>query len=129
MVKDMLLQILDGNNLKEYRLENFNKEYITFGRNSEQDIVLKNINVLRQHGYIKRIGNEWYIFDNKSTKGIWLNEKMISSSILKNGDVVFLNREKSEATKFTIINDNMIPVIDRGQNNRSINRYFRMITD
>lgn len=98
MVKDVLLQILDGNNLKEYRLENFNKEYITFGRNSEQDIVLKNINVLRQHGYIKRIGNEWYIFNNKSTKGIWLNEKMISSSILKNGDVVFLNREKSEAT-------------------------------
>ncbi len=54
---------------------------------------------------------------------------MISSSILKNGDAVFLNREKSEATKFAIVNDNMTPVIDRGQNNKSINRYFRMITD
>ncbi len=55
MVKDILLQILDGNNLKEYRFENFNKEYITFGRNSEQDIVLKNIHVSRKRGHIKKL--------------------------------------------------------------------------
>ena len=61
------------------------------------DLVIRNENVSRNHAIIERSGGSFFVKDNNSTNGTYLNGKRITPNIrqeLKNGDrVVFANEE------------------------------------
>ena len=77
---------------KEYILESFNKDAITFGRDDGCDIVIKNPKVSGYHGYIYRYNGSWYIQDHNSTNGMLINNMSGVTSELVNGLKITLDR-------------------------------------
>ena len=80
---------------KEYILESFNKDAITFGRDDGCDIVIKNPKVSGYHGYIYRYNGSWYIQDHNSTNGMLINNMSGVTSELVNGLKITLDRTSS----------------------------------
>lgn len=70
-------------------LSSFNKDVITFGRNSKNDIVLSSSLVSREkHGEFVKVNDRWTIRDCKSTNGLICNDVYISSKDVMDGDFV-----------------------------------------
>ncbi len=66
---------LAGKELSEVPLD---KDTTTIGRDSENDIYLKNPSVSRYHAKIIKISDTFYIDDLKSTNGTFVNDKKIA---------------------------------------------------
>lgn len=57
------------------------------GRGTDNHIVLEGDSVSRRHAHFERRGNEWYVVDDGSTNGTYLNEEQVPrDSLLGNGD-------------------------------------------
>ena len=56
-------------------------ERYNFGRSSDNDIVLDDKMVSRDHGYLLVNGNKVYVVDNDSTNGIYVNGKRIQGMV------------------------------------------------
>ena len=69
-------------------LSSFGKGTITFGRNSDCDIVLKSHIVSKLHGSIIKQNGVWTIEDHNSTNGLIYNDKFISNRELVDGDII-----------------------------------------
>lgn len=78
-------------------LDSFHKDVVSFGRQSDNDIVLNHDFVSRVHGVIYREGQEYFIEDLNSTNGIFVNGAHVKKSRLKNGDRVILARSKEDS--------------------------------
>lgn len=80
-----LLLSLDGAFIGEYPIE---KERMTIGRRSTNDIHIDNLAVSGEHASILTIGNDSFLEDLGSTNGTLVNGKMIKKHVLQNSDVI-----------------------------------------
>lgn len=85
----LIITILDGTEeLKQVNLYDFKKEKITFGRNKDNDIVLKSAFVSNFHGYFMVSKGKCTICDNNSTNGLYYNNRQIYEHVLAEEDVI-----------------------------------------
>ncbi|HVU05658.1 MAG TPA: GGDEF domain-containing protein [Polyangiaceae bacterium] len=60
---------------------------VRVGRGADNQIVLEGDSVSRQHAHFERRGNHWYVVDDGSTNGTYVNEKQIvRETILRTND-------------------------------------------
>lgn len=79
------------------------KERISIGRTSDNDIVLENRGVSRKHVQIEFNGDSAIVIDNESLNGTFVNNRKITEEILRDGDVLTIGKYSilyhSEASK------------------------------
>jgi pSer/pThr/pTyr-binding forkhead associated (FHA) protein len=63
------------------------KDIVTIGRREDQDIVLTDGFVSREHAICLHQGNDW-VLQNLSDKGLTINGETSSESIIKHGDMI-----------------------------------------
>jgi len=59
---------------------------VSLGRGLENDIVLEDRRVSRIHARLTKTGGVWTVRDEGSTNGTFVNGRMVSQHVLKNGD-------------------------------------------
>lgn len=88
-----ILSIFDGEEQPYFvDLRQFQKQFVTFGRSPENDIVLKSELVSRQHGYFQLDDNGCTLYDNMSSNGITVNGQRIQTKFLIEGDQIKIDR-------------------------------------
>src|SRR5512143_101442 len=65
---------------------NLAKDEATIGRSNDNDIVLNDFSVSRRHATLRRVNSVWTIHDNQSTNGVRINDKLVSSARVGDGD-------------------------------------------
>lgn len=61
---------------------------ITIGRADDNDITVENLAVSSHHAKIESVGNGYLLTDLKSKNGTFVNDRLVSSLLLKNGDII-----------------------------------------
>jgi pSer/pThr/pTyr-binding forkhead associated (FHA) protein len=82
---------MDGLVLKEIGL---NKDRMTIGRRSSNDIQIDNLAISGEHAVVVTILDDSFLEDLNSTNGTLVNGQPIKKHFLKNGDVVELGKYK-----------------------------------
>lgn len=91
------ITIFDGNSdFYDINLKTYKKDTVTFGRNSDNDIVLNSALVSRHHGYFDLSGGEIKVSDIGSTNGIWVNGVKTMNAVLRKGDILRIDRASQE---------------------------------
>ena len=91
-----IISIFDGGEQPYFvDLRQFQKQFITFGRSPENDIILKSDLVSRQHGYFQLDANGCTLVDNMSSNGITVNGQRIRTKLLVEGDQIKIDRFSS----------------------------------
>lgn len=100
----IILTIFDGQN-RPYvvDLAEFDKEKITFGKRSTNDIVLTSELISQNHGYFVLSRGRCIVYDNDSTNGLFINGEKISSHQLKNGDMIKIDNPDNPLEKGVVI--------------------------
>jgi hypothetical protein len=80
---------MDGVSIKDYPLE---KERITIGRKSSNDIVIDNIAVSGEHAAIITILHDSFLEDLDSTNGLVVNGVATKKHFLQNNDVIEIGK-------------------------------------
>ena len=70
----------------------FDKEVITIGRHSDNDIHIDSLSVSSQHARIVKFHKKYIIEDLDSTNGTFLNKKRISKEKLSDNDVLTIGK-------------------------------------
>jgi pSer/pThr/pTyr-binding forkhead associated (FHA) protein len=100
---------LEGNSFGEYALD---KERMTIGRRTSNDIHIDNLAVSGEHAVIVTIGNDSFLEDLNSTNGTLVNNKPIKKYVLNHGDVMEFGKYQ-----LTYINENQVKsVANTGHN-------------
>ena len=86
-----LVLTLDGVTIREYPLE---KERLTIGRKSHNDIQVDNLAVSGEHAAVITILNDSFMEDLGSTNGTAVNGQVVKKHFLQNGDVIELGKHK-----------------------------------
>ena len=86
-----LVLSLNASVLAEYTLD---KERISIGRKTDNDIQIDNLAVSGQHAAVITILNDSFLEDLDSTNGTFVNSKLIKKHALKNGDVVSIGKHE-----------------------------------
>ncbi|HKB58404.1 MAG TPA: FHA domain-containing protein [Gallionellaceae bacterium] len=86
-----LILSMDGAVLKEYVL---NKERMTIGRKSHNDVVIDNLAVSGEHAAIVTILNDSFLEDLDSTNGVMVNGTQVKKHFLQNNDVIEIGKYK-----------------------------------
>src|SRR5207248_10230944 len=66
------------------------RDRLSIGRLSFNDVVLPYPQVSRQHAELRRIGGQWWIADLHSTNGLQVNSRRVQEHALDSGDRVVL---------------------------------------
>lgn len=74
-------------------LASYQKDEVTFGRSSDNDIVLNSSLVSKKHGHFAFNGESWVVHDDNSTNGIFWNNSKIPSKRLIGGDKLLIGYE------------------------------------
>jgi pSer/pThr/pTyr-binding forkhead associated (FHA) protein len=61
---------------------------VTVGRNQTCDLPIVEPSVSGNHGSIRFEHGAWWVHDNSSSNGTFVNDSQVRDSVLKNGDVV-----------------------------------------
>lgn len=73
--------------VREFKL----KPETRIGRSLENDVVLSDAKVSRHHALVYQQGEEWFVRDLNSYRGVYVNEeRVIESASLKDGDLIRL---------------------------------------
>ena len=80
---------IDGVVIKEMQLT---KDVTTFGRRPYNDITIDNLAVSGEHAQFKLTGNQVVVEDRGSTNGTYVNGQAVTSSLLRDGDVIEIGR-------------------------------------
>lgn len=78
-----------GKKLATYETEN---EQISIGRHPKSDIRIDNLAVSTAHATVKKVMNAYFIEDQGSTNGTFVNEKKITKYELLDGDEVIIGK-------------------------------------
>jgi len=70
----------------------FDKEIITIGRHSNNDIQIDSLSVSSKHARIVKYHGKYLIEDLNSTNGTYLNKKKISKEKLADNDVITIGK-------------------------------------
>ena len=70
----------------------FDKEVISIGRHSDNDIHIDSLSVSSQHARIVKYHKKYIIEDLDSTNGTYLNKKKISKEKLADNDVITIGK-------------------------------------
>ncbi len=112
---------------RTYNIDAFQKEFVSFGRQPDNDIVLNYDFISRVHGVIYREGNDFYIEDTDSTNGIYVNGKRVKKAKLQNGTNVIIARSLYDTNHVQIaVGENVMvqqPAYGQGVN---VNIYNQM---
>jgi adenylate cyclase len=87
-MKYQLIYTLDGEE-KRYLIE---KEKVTLGRFSDNDIPIPDSTVSRYHAEIIKIGDGYILRDLDSKNGTFVNTERVLETFLKDGDVISLGK-------------------------------------
>lgn len=80
----------DAAKIKEYRIEK--GQSLTIGRLDNNDIVIENLAVSGHHAKVDSVDETFLLTDLKSKNGTFVNEQLVNSHWLKNGDVVTIGK-------------------------------------
>lgn len=95
---------------------------IFIGRNEQNDICYDNKVVSSKHAMLSYRGGRWFLQDENSTNGTFVNEKRISKTNLNIGDTVFIMGLK------IVIGKNFIALNNPDGNVRVTNRFQRFVS-
>lgn len=70
------------------------KDVTTTGRSTDSDIFLDDITVSRKHAEIRREGNEFFIHDQGSLNGTYVNRERVEVTKLATGDEIQIGKFK-----------------------------------
>src|SRR5262249_55578129 len=102
IISDQMLQIL-------YDLEgrpqvfNLTGEEAWIGRANDNDVVLNDFSVSRRHAVVRRENDAWVLYDNQSTNGVRVNDRLGPRAAIVSGDEAAIGtfvlrfREEAEA--------------------------------
>jgi pSer/pThr/pTyr-binding forkhead associated (FHA) protein len=65
---------------------------LTIGRRKDNDIVIENLAVSGHHAKIDSVGEAFVLVDLQSKNGSFVNERLVNSHWLKNGDIVNIGK-------------------------------------
>jgi pSer/pThr/pTyr-binding forkhead associated (FHA) protein len=65
---------------------------LTIGRRKNNDVVIENLAVSSHHAKIDSVGDDFVLIDLKSKNGSFVNEQLIDSHWLKQGDVISIGK-------------------------------------
>jgi len=91
-----MLTILLKFNDKVLKTIETDKDTITIGRNADNDIPIDNLSVSKRHATIRYAGGEYFIEDENSTNGTYLNEKLVLKSALAHKDHITIGKHTIE---------------------------------
>jgi len=91
-----MLTILLKFNDKVLKIIESDKDEIVIGRNAENNIVIENLAVSKQHARIVKQDGAYYIEDLNSTNGTYLNKIRITKKDLKNNDIITIGKHSLE---------------------------------
>ena len=77
--------------IDEYPID---KELITIGRRTDNDICLDNLAISGYHTQISMVLNDCFIEDMNSTNGTFVNSKIVRKHALKDGDVIDIGNHR-----------------------------------
>ena len=86
----MLTLKFKKNTIADYPLQK--GKSVTIGRRTDNDIVVENLAVSGHHAKIDSIGDGFVLTDLQSKNGCFVNEQLVTSHWLKNGDVVNIGK-------------------------------------
>ena len=66
------------------------KDVLSIGRANDNDIVLNDFSVSRRHAYLKKEDGAWVIHDNQSTNGVRVNDQLVPTATVKDGDAAVI---------------------------------------
>ncbi len=79
---------------------------LTIGRRNNNDVVIDNLAVSGHHAKIDSVGDEFVLIDLQSKNGSFVNETIINTHWLKNGDVINIGKH---SLAFNYTDDEQIP--------------------
>ncbi len=65
---------------------------LTIGRSKNNDVVVENLAVSGHHAKIDSVGEGFVLIDLQSKNGSFVNEQMVNSHWLKNGDIISIGK-------------------------------------
>ena len=68
------------------------KNRITIGRTSDNDIVLDNRGVSRRHAEIELTGESAVLFDKESLNGTFINDRRVEEEFLRDNDIITIGK-------------------------------------
>jgi pSer/pThr/pTyr-binding forkhead associated (FHA) protein len=86
-----LIVSLDDKVVEEIPIE---KEIITIGRRTDNDICLDNLAISGYHSQISTVLDDCFLEDLNSTNGTFVNSKIIKKHALKDGDVIDIGNHR-----------------------------------
>jgi diguanylate cyclase (GGDEF)-like protein len=63
------------------------KTPIRIGRDPDAEIILQGDSVSRRHAHLEKISDRWWLFDEGSKNGSFLNDRQVDKALLNNGDL------------------------------------------
>lgn len=81
-----------GKVLQEYALAVGQK--LTIGRKPDNDIVIDNLAVSGHHAEIESLSASFILTDRDSTNGTFVNEKIKTSHVLRNNDIITIGKHE-----------------------------------
>ena len=90
-VVDLYILSLLNNELMSSSWKLINKNY-NIGRSSENNIILDDITVSRNHALLSVSKDNINIVDNNSTNGIYINNEITNSCKIKSGDKIQIGK-------------------------------------
>jgi pSer/pThr/pTyr-binding forkhead associated (FHA) protein len=79
---------------------------LTVGRRQNNDVMIENLAVSGHHAKIDSVGDEFVLIDLQSKNGSFVNEQIISTHWLKDGDVINIGKH---ALAFNYTDDEQVP--------------------
>lgn len=81
-----------GKVLQEYALSVGQK--LTIGRKPDNDVVIDNLAVSGHHAEIESLSASFILTDKDSTNGTFVNEKIKTSHVLRNDDIITIGKHE-----------------------------------
>lgn len=70
----------------------FDKDVMSIGRARDNDVVIENLSVSRNHARIKREGEEYILTDLNSANGSMVNGHRVSKAAIRNNDILTIGK-------------------------------------